>query len=190
MIITILAEPRTGSTNLTKWFSNNENFTTLQEPLNKDSMDYKNEEPIKNWMYQTNHLVIKEIYLPFESSKKNIIELFNISDRIILLYRENIIEQLESFLVATQTQKWSSEWVSNRVPITDVKSKEDYFYNMKNEFKKDYLDKNYFKISYEELYYNSGFQKIIDYINLDYVKNKDFPYGSKYKMEHEIKSLI
>ena len=34
MVITILAEPRSGSTNLTNWFYHNKNFTTLFEPLN------------------------------------------------------------------------------------------------------------------------------------------------------------
>ena len=46
MVITILAEPRSGSTNLTNWFYCNENFTTLFEPLNPISKWFqKNVEP-------------------------------------------------------------------------------------------------------------------------------------------------
>jgi hypothetical protein len=41
---------------------------------------------------------------------------------------------------------------------------------------------NYFKISYEELYYNNGFQKILDYLNVNGLENKNFPYGKKYRI--------
>lgn len=48
-----------------------------------------------------------------------------------------------------------------------------------------------FKISYEELYYNNGFQKIVDYINLDCVKHKNFPHGQKYRIDvNKKKSII
>ena len=42
MIITILAEPRSGSTNLTNWFYFNKNFTTLFEPENPNSKWFQN----------------------------------------------------------------------------------------------------------------------------------------------------
>jgi hypothetical protein len=32
MVVTILAEPRSGSTNLTNWFYHNKDFTTLFNP--------------------------------------------------------------------------------------------------------------------------------------------------------------
>ena len=41
MVITILAEPRSGSTNLADWFKSNKDFTILQEPLNKHGKSYK-----------------------------------------------------------------------------------------------------------------------------------------------------
>jgi hypothetical protein len=83
MVITILAEPRSGSTNLANWFKSNKNFTVLQEPLNKNGMSYKKDIPVDKWFYDTSHLLIKEIYTP----DKNLKELIQFSDKIIILYR-------------------------------------------------------------------------------------------------------
>jgi hypothetical protein len=187
MIITILAEVRSGSTNLANWFTLNKKFKVLLEPLNKESINYKKGEPIKEWTYNTEHFLIKEIYLP----NTDLSELINISDKIILLYRKNDIEQLQSWLVANETKKWMTSWVTNSVKINNQQDKENYFYSLKDGFKNEYLnDSNLFKISYEELYYNNGFQKILDYLNIDCLKNENFPYGSKYRLERNIKSLI
>jgi hypothetical protein len=190
MVITILAEPRSGSTNLANWFRGHKKFTILQEPLNigmKKFNEYKGDTSPKEWKYNTPYLVIKEIYLP----NADLTELIGISDKIILLYRENDIQQLESWLVANETKKWISPWVINSIKISNQQDKENYFYSLKNGFKNEYLnDSNLFKISYEELYYNNGLQKILDYLNIDCLKNENFPYGSKYRVERNIKSLI
>jgi hypothetical protein len=188
MIILLLCEPRSGSTNLAHWFNSNKNFTVLQEPLNKESIDYKKGEPIGEWMYDTEHFLIKEIYF----HNNDLTELINLSDKIILLYRENDIEQLESWLVAIETKQWISEWVSNRVKIRNQQDKENYFYSLKNGFENEYLNEgSFFKISYEELYYNNGFQKILDYLDIAELENKNFPYGLKYRINIDgVRSLI
>lgn len=187
MIITILAEPRSGSTNLANWFAVHKNFTTLREPLNKESIDYKKGEPIKEWIYDTEHFLVKEIYLP----GVDLTELINMSDKIILLYRENYIEQLESWLVAVETKNWLLGWVKHHVKVTDQQNKENYFRSLKDGFKNEYLDSSsFFKISYEELYYNNGFQKVIEYLNLDCIKNENFPYGKKYRINTTPNKLI
>jgi hypothetical protein len=187
MIITILAEPRSGSQNLANWFTLYGNFTVLFEPLNKNSSYYKKGEPISEWIYNTEHFLIKEIYLP----NTNLTELINISDKIVLLYRENDIEQLESWLVATETQNWLLGWPKNRIKITNQEHKENYFYSLKAGFKNDYLnDNDFFRISYEELYYKNGFQKVIDYIDLDCIKNENFPYGHRYRIDLPPNKLI
>jgi hypothetical protein len=55
---------------------------------------------------------------------------------------------------------------------------------MVNEFEIEYrLNNDMFKISYEELYYKNGFEKIVNYLNIDSVKNIDFPYGQKYRLD-------
>lgn len=187
MTITILAEPRSGSTNLANWFTLYKNFTVLKEPLNKDSINYKKGEPISEWTYDTEHFLIKEIYVP----GTDLTELIDISDKVILLYRENYIEQLESWLVAVETKNWLLKWVKHHVKVTDQQNKENFFKSLKDGFRDEYLSNfSFFKISYEELYYNNGFQKIIDYLNLDSIKNENFPYGQRYRISSVPNKLI
>jgi hypothetical protein len=179
MIITILAEPRSGSTNLARWFGLQKDFTIFMEPLNPNMAaygEYKKEISPKLWEYKTPHLLVKEIFRP----ETDFFELIEISDKVIILYRENISEQTESWLNANKTNNWDKAWVFKENLIKD----EDawYFNELKKGIKENYLDKNYFNISYEELYYNNGFQKILDYLNIDELENKNFPHGQKYRI--------
>jgi len=185
MIITILAEPRSGSTNLTNWFRLNKNFTTLLEPTNIESKWYQNKIQPKDYKYYTKHLCVKEIYYP----NINQDSLLNISDRIIILYRENEQEQLESFLNGLNTDNWHLPYIyeNPKKPIT--KEKTEYFNILKSEFKEKYVNKDFFTISYEELYYNNGFEKIVNYLNIEEVKNIGFPIGNKYRI-NKTKTLI
>jgi hypothetical protein len=177
MIITIIAEPRSGSTNLTKWFYSNKNFTALYEPITSPKLRwYKHGVSPKLWKYETPHLLVKEIYnLGVDFS-----ELIEISDKLIILYRENTVEQTQSWLNAFKTKNWANQWVFNE---EFIKNENPSFFNqIKKGIKEDYLDKDYFNISYEELYYNNGFQKVLDYLNMDELENKNFPYGQKYRV--------
>jgi hypothetical protein len=188
MVITILAEPRTGSTNLANWFNSNNDFTILQEPLNKYGKSYKKNKPINTWSYNTPHLLIKEIYDP----NKNLKELIEFSDKIIILYRKNKKEQLESWLVAMVTNNWGVKWVNRKINIPDKELKIEIFNKMVNGFEKEYRScDNMFKISYEELYYYNGFEKIVNYLNIESVKNINFPHGQKYRLDNvETNKLI
>jgi uncharacterized protein YrzB (UPF0473 family) len=188
MIVTILAEPRSGSTNLANWFLLKNEFTVLFEPITNLKLKwYKNNIPPSEWQYTTNHLLVKEIgHAYFDFS-----ELINISDKIIVLYRENGQEQLESFLNAIKTNNWHTNYVYKKEENDLLKEKSIYFNILKTEFKENYINKEFFTISYEELYYNNGFQKILDYLNIDELENKNFPYGSKYRVNlNKPKSLI
>lgn len=183
MVITIISEPRSGSTNLANWFYFNKKFTTLFLPSDPNSKWYKKKSP-KDYEYNTEHLLIKEDYYHY----KNFDELISISNKVILLYRENTEEQIESWTNAKLTNNWHNQWVSNNIKNeNEIK----FFMELKTHFKKNYLDKEYFKISYEELYYNNGFKKIVDYLNLDCVKYEKFPLGQKYKINvSKTKNLI
>ena len=178
MIITILCEPRSGSTNLTNWFYSNKNFTTLFEPANSGSKWFQNNIEPKDYKYNTKHLCVKEIYYPGIDWNS----LLSISDKIIVLYRENGQEQLESFLSALTTNNWHTHYVYSIKNNTVIDEKTEYFKTLKSEFKEKYVNKEFFKISYEELYYNNGFQKILDYLNMDELENKNFPYGRRYRI--------
>ena len=114
--------------------------------------------------------------------------MISISNKIIVLYRENTEEQIESWTNAKLKNNWEKGWVYD-----DIKNDKEtnFFLELKKSFKETYLNKDYFKISYEELYYNNGFQKILDYLNIDELENKNFPYGQKYRINaNKTKSLI
>jgi hypothetical protein len=178
MIITIIAEPRSGGTNLANWFLSNKDFTILYEPItSSDKQWYKKGISPKLWSYPSPHILIKETY----NVKANFSELIEISDKLIILYRENIIEQTQSWLNSTKTNNWDKHWVFNENIIKNTD--ELYFNQIKKGIKENYLDKDYFNISYEELYYKNGFQKVVDYLNLDSIKNENFPYGKKYRVD-------
>lgn len=178
MVITIIAEPRSGGTNLANWFIYNREFTILYEPMTSpDKMWYKNGISPKLWEYKTPHILIKETY----DIKTNFSELIEISDKVIVLYRENLIKQTQSWLNSTKTNNWDKQWVFNENLIKNEDT--TYFNNLKLNMKTHYINNKYFNISYEELYYNNGFQKVVDYINLDSIKNENFPYGQKYRLD-------
>jgi hypothetical protein len=192
MVITILAEPRTGSNNLANWFFQKESFTVFYEPLNhvmKQSGQYKGDSSPKLWKYDTKHLLIKEI---IGVDRFQLEEIISISDRLIILYRENAKLQEESLKMAVHTNNWDKNWVYHPNAIQRLSNMNiDWFTERKSNFKSEYLDNNsYFKISYEELYYNNGFQRIVDYIDLPEVQNIDFPYGEKYRVDAKIDKLI
>ena len=179
MIITILAEARSGSTSLANWFFYNKNFTTIIEPMNDQSWWYQKDISPKKYKYDTEHLCIKEIYYPHKQWD----ELIAISDKIILLHREGEVEQIESFVHAVESKTWHEQYVYRSIKEDVFSSKQTYFKQIKQEFREKYLSKDFFRVSYEELYYNNGFQKVVDYLDLECVKNENFPYGSKYRVD-------
>ena len=192
MIITILAEPRSGSTNLANWFLHKEEFSVFYEPLNigmKQYNQYRGETFPKTWKYDTKHLLVKEIYGAEETKLE---ELLSISDKVILLYRENTELQEESFKMAVYTGNWDKSWAYHPKVIERLSDMNtNWFTNLKSNFKSEYLNNDsYFKISYEELYYNNGFQRIVDYIDLPEVQNIHFPYGTKYRVHTTIDKII
>jgi hypothetical protein len=182
MRILLLCEPRSGSTNLTNWFGKNKDFTIIQEPLNSDSIHYMNNLPIDKWSFNTKHILIKEIYLGVDG----LVDLIKMSDKIILLYRENYIEQFESWLSASRTNNWTNEWSYYESRFRANNSEISYFKNMKDEFNKFSIENpNYLKISYEELYFNNGLQILLNHLNIENLENKNFPHGKKYRTTYK-----
>jgi hypothetical protein len=185
MVITILAEPRSGSTNFTNWFYFNKNFTTLFEPANSGSKWFQRNIEPKDYRYKTKHLCVKEIYYP----NINWDSLLSISDKIIVLYRENGQKQLESFLSAITTNNWYTNYVYNIETSAFIDEKTKYFKILKSEFEMKYVNSEYFTISYEELYFKNGIEKVKNYIEIDGFG--EFPLGQKYRINiDDLKSLI
>ena len=187
MFISIFSEPRSGSTNLTNWFYFNKNFTTLFEPLNPQSEWFQNNIEPNKYQYKTKHFCLKEVYYPH----KNWDSIIKISDKIIILYRENYQQQLESFLNSVTTNNWDKQYVYKEKENAFIEEKKEYFKTLKSEFKEKYIDKHYFTISYEDLYYNNGINKIIEYLKIDELNTNNWPIGEKYRINvPERKNLI
>lgn len=186
MIITILSEPRAGSTNLLFWFNQHSEFTILLEPTtNSEYRKYTEKEvtindinDIKTWNYKTNHLVIKEICIP----NQNYDNLLKHSDKIIILFRENYSQQKESWLTSINTEKWGGTYFYDESLLLD--KNDDYLIQIKKNIKK-YETPNNFSISYEELYFYGGIDKLISYIGNEDLYNIKFPFGEKYR-KHKV----
>jgi hypothetical protein len=181
MKITLICEARSGSTNLAKWFNTNKDFTVLFEPITNSKLRcYKGDIPPNKWEYKTKHLLTKEVF----NLTCNFTELINFSDKVIILHRENKKEQIESWINAEITNNWSYKWAftGNRIipnekllnNIKEIMEKFNEFYIKNNEF---------FTVTYEELYYGTGFQRIVNYLDIDEVKNENFPFGQKYRID-------
>lgn len=223
MIITILSEPRSGSSNLSFWFGLHNECTVFIEPsTNPIYKKYRNNDVVINdinyvitimkssdggwnwdnkdlllenpqshmilnphnssktfaggvwWKYPTKHLVIKEICYP-DKNYKNILQN---SDKVIILFRENYIEQKESWLMSVNTEKWGGHYFFNESLLFD--KNDDYLIKIKKEIEK-YKTSNNFIISYEELYFRDGIKKLINYIGIKELEKIKFPIGSKYR---------
>jgi hypothetical protein len=187
MIISILSEPRSGSSNLLYWFGQSEKFTVVLEPSNlvatpkypqnvNHDVKIKNRMDITTWEYYTEHLVIKEILDP----SQNYENLITSSDKIILLYRNDFQKQLESWLMSINTEKWGGEYFYDESVI--VNKNHDYLIKIKENFK-EYSNTNSLVISYEELYLGNGIKEILDYVGLTELDSIKFPYGKKFRKE-------
>jgi LPS sulfotransferase NodH len=184
MVITILAEPRSGGTNLANWFFFNKNFTTLFIPTDQKSEWYQNEQHPKDYQYTTEHLLIKEDYYHY----KDYTEIIKISDKVILLYRENEHDQILSWTNAKKTNNWDGQWINEHI---EDENERIFFKKLKNSFKENFLSKNdHLKISYENLYFNDGIELIKKYIDLNGLNDISFPIGQKYRIDKKIKSLF
>lgn len=191
MKISIICEPRSGSQNLFKWFYLHENFTCYfktgetryEKPKNINNFSDGLKEIHNNTKYNTEHLIIKEDY--YVGSNLNY--LIENSDKVIYLYRKNKKEQIESWINATKTNNFFAPW---NFKIIQDDSTYNYFSDLKNEFNDKFINNINFIITYEELYYNNGIDKIIQYLDIDSLDKSKWPVGEKYRTDLPITSLL
>jgi len=187
MIISILSEPRSGSSNLLFWFGQSDKFSVILEPSNSEANPtyptkvnhdvlIENPNDILTWKYNTEHLVIKEICDP----KQNYESLISNSDKVILLYRSNFQEQLESWLMSVNTKKWGGEYFYDESII--VNRNYEFLKEIKDKIK-EYTSSGNLLISYEELYFGNGIEKLLDFIGVSNLNSIKFPYGKKFRKE-------
>lgn len=188
MIIVIIAEPRSGSTNLALWFRNLGNIDLLYEPITNPNMKwFKDNEPIANWKFKKEIVVIKETF----NTISDFSELIGIANKVIFLHRENYIEQLESFTHAMNTNNWDSIWFDTEFDKNKIKDFELLFSNIKDRYKefKSKYDIG-IELSYEKLYFNNQIDELIEYLNLPILKKYKFPINQKYRVTDAKRNLI
>jgi hypothetical protein len=188
MIVTLICEPRTGSNNLTNWFRIHDSFDVLLLPSYKNSSDFQNGLTPKDYKFDRKHLFIKE---EFHHKDVDFKELIDISNFVIFLYRENSKEQIESWVSAKNKNDFNNFWVFEKDKSITPNDEIEKFKILKKDFKEQYLDNSFnFKISYEELYYDNGINKIVSFINMNDLDVSSFPLGEKYRIEIDRRSII
>lgn len=174
MIILLLAEARSGSTNLSKWLNASlPEFVLLNEPYNPISNDYIGNAKIDT----TKNLIISEKYF---NNEELINQLLSISDIVVCLYREDANLQIESYLTALSTDNWYGEY--NEVILDEMllDKKNEFILNKQN-FQNYITNKKLKSFSYEQLYYKNGIDELKSYLSVK--SNIQFPYGKKYRIK-------
>lgn len=180
MIYTIIAEGRSGGQTLTEWFRLSLNdFIIAHEPFNKDNNDFtKNTDKTDfSWIDENKNYFIKELY------SDDILPLINKSDKVMCLYRENWKEQTKSLLYALKTNMWHLKYNEENVKkhVTEeeiIDFYENNFKNIKKQFNDFIIKNNFSSISYENLYYGNGIDKVKEHFNI--TSKIEFPLGQKY----------
>jgi hypothetical protein len=188
MIVTLICEPRTGSNNLTNWFKTHDSFDVLLLPSYKNSPDFQNGSTPKDYKFGKKHLFIKE---EFHHKDVDFKELIDISNFVIFLYRENTKEQIESWVNVKNKNDFHNFWIfekdENIIPDDEIEK----FKILKKDFKEKYLDNSFnFKMSYEELYYGDGINKIVSFIDMNDLNVATFPLGERYRIEIDKRRII
>lgn len=183
MIILVLSEARSGSTNLGFWLRKSlPDYVVLNEPYNKRSGDYVNKEHYDiSWINPNKNYVINEKFYPGCGDLNKLI-LF--SDVTVCLYREDEVKQIESFVISAVTDKWYGEYSDTSI-TSKIDEKyshlRDYFKKLKNDFQIFIKENGLKSFTYEDLYYKNKIEDFKEYIGIE--SNIKFPYGLKYRKE-------
>lgn len=185
MTILLIAEARSGSTNLAKWLKKSlPHFNLLNEPFNHRSTDFIGEDGVIDYSKDN---IISEKYYFNELLIKDMIEK---SDIVFCLKREHLVDQLESYIVAHKTNNWYDEYNPKDIyeNIEGLSEEIKKFMDSKKDLK-NFVDKNNIKtFTYENLYNNGGIDDLKTFLNID--TNVPFPYGKKYRKEIVKKTVI
>lgn len=185
MIILLIAEIRSGSTNLAKWLKESlPNFQLLNEPYNPKSSHFIGDSKID----KTKNYIISE---KFFNNEELLNELISISDFVFCLYREDVKSQTESYIIADTTNNWYDVYVDDVISKNidvDFDDKKNSFHKLKNDFQIFIKNSGIKSFTYEELYYDNGIHKLKDHINIQ--SNIPFPYGQKYRKFDIKKSIV
>jgi len=187
MRILIYALPRTGSNSLTQYIANSLHYKEIIEPYNENR--YWDKDLTEFDIWERDNVVVKMMLGQGEEKYNNVSSKF---DKTVILYRENVSEQAESFVHATKSIDWHAPYIYDPSKVNQNEYLEilDQF-NSRLEKIKSY---NHFTVTYENLYI-SGIDKdrLDEYIG---ITNKSFRFmldsRNKYRKDKQQakKSLI
>jgi hypothetical protein len=185
MIILLIAEIRSGSTNLAKWLKESlPDFQLLNEPYNPKSSHFIGDSKID----VTKNYIISE---KFFNNQFLLNDLIAISDFVICLYREDVVSQTQSYIVADVTNNWYDEYtdevISKNIDL-EFSDKKNSFIKLKEDFQSFISDSELKAFTYEELYYGGKITELKNYLNIQ--SNISFPYGKKYRQFDIKKSIV
>ena len=186
MTILMIAEARSGSTNLAKWLKKSlPDFNLLNEPFNYRSSDYVGETGTIDYSQDN---IISEKYFFNETLIQDMVDN---SDIIFTLHREDSTSQIESYIMAHKTNNWYKEYTPTDVYGNideSIQTELDKFYKSKEDFKKYIVDNNLTSFTYENLYFNNQIDKLKSFLNIE--SDIQFPYGNKYRKDVDKKTII
>ena len=176
MNILIIAEARSGSTNLCKWLHKSlPNFKLLNEPYNFNSN--------VNIGITQNYIISEKYYF----NEPLIKQLISTSDITFCLYREKIEEQIESYITALSTDNWYGTYDKIVVDESLLEMKNKFLEN-KIKFKEFIINNNLKSFTYEDLYYKNKINELKEFLQIE--SNVMFPYGEKYRKFDIKKSIV
>lgn len=181
LLYTIIAQYRTGGQNLMYWIhqSLKNEFTVVHEPFNPNFNLYTNDTTLQDfdWLEDKNYF-IKELWYP----ELNYEKILQKSNKTLCIYRENTHEQTISQMFAIKNNKFFHSYTQK--DVDKIFTQEEYIkYKQEIEINKksliEFSQKNNLPIiSYENLYYENGINKLKEFFNFE--STVPFPFGSKY----------
>jgi hypothetical protein len=179
MRILIYALPRTGSNNLTHYIANSLHYKEIIEPYNE--YRFWDIDITESDIWERDNVVVKMMIGQGEEKYEDVSTKF---DKTVILYRENIIEQAESFVHATKSVDWHAPYTydPSKVDQNEYLETLDKF-NSRLEKIKSY---NHFTVTYENLYLSGTDRDRLDeYIG---ITNKSFRFildsNNKYRRDN------
>ena len=191
MVITIIAEPRTGGSHLVESIHKSlSHFEFVSEPWNSAPNQYTKTRDVKNidWINDYENIIIKEIY----ESDRDFNRLIHRSDIVFCIYKENWYSQIKSILYHRNFDEWQWEYKKTDVDntVSDIEIYNTYYNNFKW-YKKNFQDfikkYNFPSISYEKLYYQNGVNEIKKVFGLD--DSFQFPIYERHLKDDNGKSI-
>jgi hypothetical protein len=187
MRILVYALPRTGSNNLTRYIANSLYYKEIIEPYHHDrKWDWDLTEAD---IWERDNVVVKMIIGQGDYYFEDIKPKF---DKVVILYRENIKEQAESYVHAANSVDWHVSYTYDPTKVTE----EEYLdaYTKFTTRVEDLKRINEFTVKYEDLYISGiGKDELDKYLG---ITNRAYRFmldgKNKYRREpiKEIKTLI